>query len=465
MKQVVLMLGMLFALLHTPSFANQDEALTSRVIGGQDAATTDHDFFVSFLVKYEWSGDKSGHHWNPVCGGSYLGEDLIVTAAHCLGTIPDGAVIGLLPGNRSTEYKYEYCTKTGVSPYQCIGRDEPNLTDMADFQYTGFLVFVGSESDVIQVTRSYKTVAIHKSYNRSQLKYDIALIRIPTSIPYDSVTLTEREFSELPATATVIGHGNTSTTPASSQNPAQPDAVLQQVELPLVSDTACKVIHNDLDNNSMLCAGYFDGRDDNDVEYGSCHGDSGGPLFVEAGDTVELVGIVSHGRGCANSYGVYTDVVNMKKWVSEKASSEWKKPSSGGSLSYLAGLMALMLIIFRYGTCRRLGLIVLAVIGITGCSSNPFKNEPPEVLFNPVLSDEGLEFSVVSTGCTEEEHLYLRVKGDEIEVRRTQPDMCRMAPHLVRFMMPLPEGESVWQIQNPVRYSNRTGGLGEAVPR
>ncbi len=67
--------------------------------------------------------------------------------------------------------------------------------------------------------------------------------------------------------------------------------VLQEVEVPLVSNTACNAadVLNGAVTANMLCAGLLDagGLD-------SCQGDSGGPLVVPDGqDGWRLAGIVS----------------------------------------------------------------------------------------------------------------------------------------------------------------------------
>ena len=54
----------------------------------------------------------------------------------------------------------------------------------------------------------------------------------------------------------------------------------------------------------------FGGRD-------SCQGDFGGPLYRFYWGPAYLVGVVSHGVGCAkfNESGFYTDVFKYKKWI------------------------------------------------------------------------------------------------------------------------------------------------------
>jgi secreted trypsin-like serine protease len=72
---------------------------------------------------------------------------------------------------------------------------------------------------------------------------------------------------------------------------------------------------------NMICAGTTTGVRD------ACNGDSGGPLFSEAGGKPVQIGIVSWGEGpmdaaaaCghANAYGVYTRVANYKDWIKSK---------------------------------------------------------------------------------------------------------------------------------------------------
>ncbi|TCS41659.1 hypothetical protein [Reinekea marinisedimentorum] len=100
-----------------------------------------------------------------------------------------------------------------------------------------------------------------------------------------------------------------------------------------------------------------------------------------------------------------------------------------------------------------LPLLALVNAGCATMTDDQAGEEP--VLFNPVINAGALEVSVVSHGCTKAEHFYLIVRGDEIELRRTEPDFCRAAPKLVRFAFEYEFGDAAYEFKNEVRYANR----------
>ncbi|XP_061611455.1 hyaluronan-binding protein 2 isoform X2 [Phyllopteryx taeniolatus] len=81
----------------------------------------------------------------------------------------------------------------------------------------------------------------------------------------------------------------------------------------LISKQKCKEPHvfGNLLDDSMLCAGLMEGGVD------SCAGDSGGPLACKDNGKNLLTGIVSWGKGCAqtNKPGVYVDVYKFVDWI------------------------------------------------------------------------------------------------------------------------------------------------------
>jgi len=95
---------------------------------------------------------------------------------------------------------------------------------------------------------------------------------------------------------------------------------LLSVDVPVVSNAECNKpeSYDGRITAQMFCAGERDGGKD------SCQGDSGGPVaFSPAAGTMELVGIVSWGFGCAEAlkYGVYTRVPTVSQWVSDTMAS------------------------------------------------------------------------------------------------------------------------------------------------
>lgn len=66
-------------------------------------------------------------------------------------------------------------------------------------------------------------------------------------------------------------------------------------------------------HEEMLCAGYADGHQD------ACLGDSGGPLIMLVNGRWTLIGIISAGFGCGESYqpGIYHSISSTVKWIED----------------------------------------------------------------------------------------------------------------------------------------------------
>ena len=100
-------------------------------------------------------------------------------------------------------------------------------------------------------------------------------------------------------------------------------------------------------------------------------------------------------------------------------------------------------------------VIALLSIVLVGCAQMPATAGRESPLFNPQLSAHSLQVSVLSHGCTTADQFYLIVDQDVIELRRTQDDLCRAAPQLVRLEFAYDFGQDVFRFKNRVRYSNR----------
>lgn len=173
---------------------------------------------------------------------------------------------------------------------------------------------------------SLEAVYVHPRYDSKTLQNDIAVIQLRPLV--DRLPLADRRSIRLPEVTDIlwinqpylalnaVGWGRTETGYAS--------AILQKVRVPAVDNLSCRLSYENAGSNifsGMMCAGFSSG------EYDSCQGDSGSSLFYKpaspspyyaprSNESV-LVGVVSWGLGCgtAELYGVYTRVVDYKRWV------------------------------------------------------------------------------------------------------------------------------------------------------
>lgn len=550
MKVLTLCTALLVALTSS-LIAWSDDRPAPRIIGGTPT-TEPHSYFVALMIPWSWTGNGGGSHWNPICGGTYIGDGLVVTAAHCLQDFPNNATIALTFGNQSQDMAYEYCSDSTFNQ-DCITRSSPE-DEVDGYHFTGYVAYTGNNE--VTVTLNDQTRVMHPNYRPRTFENDIAVIRLPDPVGAGTLALPDSQQWETLVSASskvrVIGHGNTFS--SRDTDNFKPSADLQQVDVTAKADSVCTNDYgNNYRSNTMLCAGDPNPNSPNQGGKDSCQGDSGGPLFHND----ILHGIVSWGGQCAVQHGVYTNVLAMRSWLdgvilvaqdqvsfpweldfgSEEESLEktltWTFTNSGSgavtlsNFQFVSGsgftestssclttltsgqscsitvtanlsevssyrsffqfemnnytltvglkarvtskssnrfgstggstgfwLAALMLPLLLWRNRRPLLAAPLLALFLSGCASWS-NSASPEVVFNPEIQGDRLSFSVVSTGCTHEDQLYLRIRGDEIEVRRTEPDLCRAAPQLKRFEMPLPNADGVWQLVNPVRYSNR----------
>uniref|UniRef100_A0A8C6ERU8 trypsin n=1 Tax=Marmota marmota marmota TaxID=9994 RepID=A0A8C6ERU8_MARMA len=103
----------------------------------------------------------------------------------------------------------------------------------------------------------------------------------------------------------VSGWGNTLSSGGKFKYPD----LLQCLDAPVLSDTACHKAYPGMITSNMFCLGFLEGGKD------SCQCDSGGPVACNG----ELQGIVSWGTGCAlkGKPGVYTKVCKYLDWIQE----------------------------------------------------------------------------------------------------------------------------------------------------
>jgi len=202
------------------------------------------------------------------CGGTLIGNDVVLTAAHCLA---NGA-----PGS----------------------------------------VSIGSDNVDSGEKRNVASALEHPKYNINNDDYDIALVFLEASTSRDIAMPKLNRESSFPSAggkAITMGWGKTDSGGASL-----PDELLA-VELDVISNSECERASKGGYNyvgdiyDSMLCT--------HTKEKDACQGDSGGPLVIQSGGDGDdptqdiLVGIVSWGVGCAYLPGVFARVSEGMDWI------------------------------------------------------------------------------------------------------------------------------------------------------
>ncbi|XP_070156239.1 soluble guanylate cyclase 89Db [Polyergus mexicanus] len=232
---------------------------------------------VTNIYEYPWlvSMTKKGTFY---CAGSVISRKHILTAAHCLQGF-DIKTIKLV----------------------LMDSERPSISSNA-------------------IVRHIKSTIIHENYRASTaFNNDIAIIEMDQPVSVNDVVRTaclpeDRTIDYTGAIATVVGWGRTGENkPVSNE--------LRKVDLPILSKEECDqagYAKNRITEN-MFCSGYLDGGRD------ACFGDSGGPLHVKGVyGQLEVIGIVSWGRGCAkpNFPGIYTKLTNYIEWLKDNLGDE-----------------------------------------------------------------------------------------------------------------------------------------------
>jgi secreted trypsin-like serine protease len=281
-RNSLMALATLTAATFTASFsptlaAGGSEDGSAQIVGGTQAPAGKWPFQVALVTS-----SVSDNYQAQFCGATLVKKNYILTAAHCITNDAGGVV-------------------AASSLKVLVGTQD-----------------LGSGGKRYTVSKIYR----HPSYNSSTYDYDVAVLKLSTSVTsITPVTLIkpsqESTLAAVGDQSYVIGWGNT----VSSGTASYPTK-LRQVKIPILSRTKCnqESSYNGALTSRMICAGTFAGGKD------SCQGDSGGPLIVaNASGTFKVqAGVVSWGNGCALSGypGIYTRLAQsgMNAWVVSKIS-------------------------------------------------------------------------------------------------------------------------------------------------
>ncbi len=294
-------------ILSSPKYDEADRAY--------DATLADGDECKIYLAQ------RASYELAHKCGGAYIGDGWIATAAHCVDNIPgfDGR-----EGNVLTDRRMRLGTQ--------------NLT-------------VGDGLFDIDA------VVIHGGYTKAAKLDDIALARVvvdPRIAAFEkggrlaAVPLMgagARDFDPGEALRVTgwgwMGQRNESdkvTRLDSAKQLQRNPADLQQLTLNYLPDEQCAKEYGEFYGPGALCAGTLAANGSIEVGKDSCQGDSGGPLTREEdGGKRSLVGVVSGGKGCgAGKPAVYTRVSHYADWITAakaaaKSGEVVRVPQPGGA--------------------------------------------------------------------------------------------------------------------------------------
>jgi len=264
-----------------------------RIVGGRETEVNEYPWQVLFHT-------NRGEHRRQcisarfTCGGSVIGYQWVLTAAHCL-----DLRCGLKP--------------SGVE----VHLGEHNINDPW-------------ESKVIKP--NVERIINHPNYDSISLNNDIALLKLTNKIDFKAHPHIRPICLPAPGsnkaynryTATVTGWG-------AIRSGGRASEYLREVDLRVISNRECRRRNRDagwwwaIITDQMMCT-YAKNKD-------ACQGDSGGPVVtkepgsngVMPGQNYELIGVVSHGHdGCGKETpGVKTRVTTQMDWIRKTTEGSW----------------------------------------------------------------------------------------------------------------------------------------------
>jgi len=264
------------------------EAPIVEVVGGQEADENSYPWMAALGSQLPQTESNPKYDW--FCGGSYMGGNLILTAAHCIPTPGQGISLDIV---RLGAHNLGFSRKEETAD---------------DYRIQSVVVHPGYNSSALVPVNDIAIIVLQTSEAGVREKAEVSPICLPGF---------EEDLAPAGTDVTVAGWG------ATMEGGITAD-MLQEVTVPVTDMDKCRQVYRSLAGvnltSGIMCAGFDEGGKD------ACQGDSGGGLLVQ--DPVSRrwtqVGIVSAGIGCARRDipGLYTRLDKYVNWINNVRSDQ-----------------------------------------------------------------------------------------------------------------------------------------------